>query len=100
MTIAADAPPARPSALLPRRLAALFYDVWPVLALWMLVSAVFTVGYTLAGHAARENIHPFSARSMAARSAPARCGCVTQSARCRCCVAALGSGGRWWIASA
>jgi len=60
MTIAADAPPARPSTLLPRRLAALFYDVWPALALWMLVSAVFTVGYTLAGHAARENIHPFS----------------------------------------
>lgn len=51
----------RPSALLLRRLAALFYDLWPVLALWMLVSALFTVGYTLAGHASRDNIHPFSA---------------------------------------
>lgn len=51
----------RPSALLLRRLAALFYDLWPVLALWMLVSALFTVGYALAGHASRENIHPFSA---------------------------------------
>lgn len=55
----ADTP--RPSALLLRRLAALFYDLWPVLALWMLVSALFTVGYTLSGHASRENIHPFSA---------------------------------------
>ena len=51
----------RPSALLLRRLAALFYDLWPVLALWMLVSALFTVGYALAGHASRDNIHPFSA---------------------------------------
>lgn len=60
MTTAADDRTARPSALLLRRLAALFYDFWPVLALWMLISALFTVGYTLAGHAARENIHPFS----------------------------------------
>lgn len=52
--------PAR-SALLARRLAALFYDLWPVLALWMLVSLLFTIGYMLAGHAIRENIHPFSA---------------------------------------
>lgn len=52
--------PVPPSNLLLRRLAALFYDLWPVLALWMLVSAVFTVGYTLAGHASRENIAPFS----------------------------------------
>ena len=52
--------PVPPSNLLLRRLAALFYDLWPVLALWMLVSAVFTVGYTLAGHANRENIAPFS----------------------------------------
>ena len=52
--------PVPPSNLLLRRLAALFYDLWPVLALWMLVSAVFTVGYTLAGHVSRENIAPFS----------------------------------------
>lgn len=50
-----------PPALLLRRLAALVYDFWPVLALWMLLSAIFTIGYTLAGHASRENIHPFSA---------------------------------------
>ncbi|HEY4582208.1 MAG TPA: RDD family protein [Lysobacter sp.] len=42
------------------RLLALFYDLWPVAALWMLVSAAFTVGYYAAGHAARENIPPFS----------------------------------------
>ncbi|MGH8053040.1 MAG: RDD family protein [Stenotrophomonas sp.] len=52
---------ARPSALLPRRLAALFYDFWPVLALWMLISAAFTLGYTFSGHATRENIQPYSA---------------------------------------
>jgi uncharacterized RDD family membrane protein YckC len=51
----------RPSALLPRRLAALFYDFWPALALWMLLSALFTFGFTVSGHAARENIAPFSA---------------------------------------
>lgn len=51
----------RPSALLPRRLAALFYDFWPALALWMLLSALFTFGFTVSGHAARQNIAPFSA---------------------------------------
>lgn len=50
----------RPSALLIRRLLALFYDAWPVVALWLLISALFTVGYTLAGHGDRENIAPFS----------------------------------------
>ncbi|WP_305805644.1 RDD family protein [Stenotrophomonas sp. YIM B06876] len=52
--------PTRADALLIRRLLALFYDVWPVVALWLLASALFTVGYTLAGHGARENIAPFS----------------------------------------
>jgi uncharacterized RDD family membrane protein YckC len=42
------------------RLLALVYDLWPVLALWMLVSAAFTFGYYLAGHSARQNIAPFS----------------------------------------
>lgn len=60
MSTATEHASPRPSALLPRRLAALFYDFWPVMALWMLLSLLFTVGYTLSGHAARENIHPFS----------------------------------------
>lgn len=51
----------RPRTLLLWRLLALFYDVWPVLALWMLVGTVFTVAYTFSGHAQRENIAPFSA---------------------------------------
>lgn len=41
---------------------ALLYDVWPVLALWMVLSALFTAGYTYLGHhGERENIAPFSA---------------------------------------
>lgn len=43
------------------RALALFYDFWPVLALWLLVATVFTVGFWLAGHPARENIRPDSA---------------------------------------
>ena len=50
--------PLRP--LLLRRLAALFYDFWICVALWLLLSALFTAAWTLAGHAARENIAPFS----------------------------------------
>lgn len=51
----------RPPALLGWRILALCYDLWPALALWMLVSTVFTLGFTLAGHPARQNIAPFSA---------------------------------------
>jgi uncharacterized RDD family membrane protein YckC len=51
----------KPAALIGWRLLALFYDLWPVAALWMLASLVFTLGYTYGGHAARENIAPFSA---------------------------------------
>lgn len=51
---------ARAPALVGWRLLALCYDAWPVLALWMLLSAGFTLGFTLAGHPARENIAPFS----------------------------------------
>lgn len=40
---------------------ALVYDLWPVVAMWMLASLLFTVGYTVSGHATRENIAPFSA---------------------------------------
>lgn len=56
-----DAAPQAPRALVFRRLPALVYDALPVLALWLLVGAVFTVGYALAGHPLRENIKPFSA---------------------------------------
>ena len=50
-----------PRAHLPRRLAALFYDLWICLALWLLLSALFTLAWTLSGHGARQNIAPFSA---------------------------------------
>jgi uncharacterized RDD family membrane protein YckC len=40
---------------------ALVYDMWPVIAMWMVASLLFTVGFTLSGHASRENIAPFSA---------------------------------------
>ena len=53
-------PPARPAALVGWRLLALFYDLWPVLAVWMVAGAVFAFGYTLAGHDPHENIAPFS----------------------------------------
>ncbi|MCF7749418.1 RDD family protein [Bacillus subtilis subsp. subtilis] len=64
MMATTTAPPARtdrPAALLPWRLLALLYDLFPALALWMLVGTVFTVGYTVSGHAERENIAAFSA---------------------------------------
>lgn len=48
-------------ALVGWRLLALAYDALPVAALWMLVSAAFTVGYTYLGHHdPHENIPPFS----------------------------------------
>lgn len=53
-----SAPPRSP--LLGWRLLALVYDFFPAVALWMLASAAFTLGYTLAGHPPRANIAPFS----------------------------------------
>src|SRR5690606_34687412 len=53
-------PPARPAALVGWRLLALFYDLWPVLAVWMVAGAVLASGYTRAGHDPHENIAPFS----------------------------------------
>lgn len=50
----------KPRALIGWRLLGLLYDLWPALALWMLLGAAFTLGYSLAGHGARENIVPFS----------------------------------------
>lgn len=56
------ASPPAPRAHLGWRLLALFYDLWPALALWMLLSLLFTVAFTFLGHhAARQNIAPFSA---------------------------------------
>ena len=52
--------PEKPRALIGWRLLGLLYDLWPVLALWMLLGAGFTLGYYLSGHGARENIAPFS----------------------------------------
>lgn len=43
-----------PKPLLLLRLLALFYDLWPMLAVWMLVSALFNAGYYFAGHGERE----------------------------------------------
>lgn len=50
----------RRSPLIGWRLLALAYDFFPAAALWMLASSAFTLGYYLAGHAARDNIAPFS----------------------------------------
>lgn len=49
-----------PRALVGWRLLALLYDLWPALALWFALTLVFVLGYTLAGHAPRENLAPFS----------------------------------------
>jgi uncharacterized RDD family membrane protein YckC len=57
---AAPATDARPRALVGWRLLALVYDVFPVLALWMLAAAGYTLVYTLSGHDVRDNIQPFS----------------------------------------
>jgi len=50
----------RRSPLIGWRLLALVYDFFPAVALWMLASAAFTYGYYLTGHAARDNIAPFT----------------------------------------
>ncbi|NYZ62118.1 RDD family protein [Luteimonas deserti] len=53
--------PPRAHAWIGRRLLALLYDLWPVLALWLLLSAVFTVGHTVVGrHDVHANIAPLS----------------------------------------
>lgn len=53
-------PDHKPAALIAWRLLALVYDFFPALALWMLASAAFTLGFSLAGHPVRQNIAPFS----------------------------------------
>lgn len=57
----ASPPSSKPAALIGWRVLALVYDLWPVVAMWMLASLLFTVGYTVSGHGSRENIAPFSA---------------------------------------
>lgn len=48
-------------ALVGWRLLALAYDAFPVVALWMVASLLFTLGYTYLGHhGLRENFAPFS----------------------------------------
>ncbi len=58
--VTAPAAPAAPAALVGRRLLALFYDLWPAAAVWLLLALLFTAGYTLAGHPPRENIAALS----------------------------------------
>ena len=51
----------RRRALVGWRVLGLVYDALPVLALWMLLSAAFTLGYTFLGqHDPHQNIRPFS----------------------------------------
>lgn len=60
-TAAHALPTAKPDPLILRRLLSLFYDLWPVVALWMLLSALFNGGYYLAGHDARAILKTASA---------------------------------------
>lgn len=57
---AADTAPARPAALIGWRLLSMFYDFWPVLALWMATGLVSVLAFTLAGHDTHENIRPYT----------------------------------------
>ena len=58
---ASSSEPQHAPALVGRRLLALLYDLWPALALWLVASLLFTVGYTLlGGHDTHENIPPWS----------------------------------------
>lgn len=49
-----------PPAYIAARLLSLFYDMWPMVALWMLLSALFVVLYGAAGHGDRATLPPFS----------------------------------------
>ncbi|MCL7715554.1 RDD family protein [Stenotrophomonas mori] len=59
MSATADTPLRTPPLLL-RRLLALFYDLWPVLALWMLTAVPFTLLDVALSGDARHNIAPYS----------------------------------------
>jgi uncharacterized RDD family membrane protein YckC len=60
-----DATLRKPATHIGWRLLALAYDFFPALALWMLASAMFTFGYYLSGHPARQNISPYSPLQLA-----------------------------------
>ena len=57
---AADTTPERPRALLGRRLLALFYDLWPVVALWFLTAVPFVLLDVVLSGDTRHNIAPLS----------------------------------------
>lgn len=52
--------PGRPRAHIPRRLLALFYDLWPVLALWFVTAVPFMLADAAIHGDVRHNIEPFS----------------------------------------
>ena len=52
--------PERHGALIPWRLLALFYDMWPALALWFLVAVPFMLVDAAIHGDVRHNIEPFS----------------------------------------
>ena len=56
----APPPPARPRALLGWRALALFYDLWPALALWFLTAVPFMLVDAAIHGDVRHNIEPFS----------------------------------------
>jgi uncharacterized RDD family membrane protein YckC len=53
-------PAEKPSTHMTARLSSLFYDLWPMVALWMLLSFVFVSVYGMTGHGARATLPPFS----------------------------------------
>lgn len=53
-------PPAPQRAHIPWRLLALFYDLWPVLALWFLTAVPFMLADAAIHDDVRHNIEPFS----------------------------------------
>lgn len=57
-----DATATRPRPWIGWRLAALFYDLWPALAMWFALGFAFALGHTVLGrHDPRENIAPLGA---------------------------------------
>lgn len=59
MTIS-PAPPQEPSTHMAPRLLSLFYDMWPMVAVWMLLSFLFVSLYGMAEQDPRATLPPFS----------------------------------------